>query len=615
MALTTITLYENCRLTNKYDEVFLSGGDRDTYLATLTKKDIYVGEDIYVSNNVSLSIDNEISGVVKMIAHGDKYNYMSITVAGETTRFFFVDSITLVDSTCVIEYREDIWHSYALTNNVISFNMKNSIIAQANGLNASSEYDATDIANLPKKLPIEYQGHNAPTFKIDNNNYKLISNCYVLVIASMYTLESGGKVNKRYTSNYLLQWEPGESIPVGHTADVGIQNKYLWPIDNTTVDIIGQLKVASSDTQITNNIRSEAGWHYEIVDIKLIPSNIGGSIFERYTVAETVTEPKTDYGMHNDFTVEAVKKYIATDGQYYWFKTNINFMNLMRNDWNIYTTGTPAETRYQYNGLFPNERLRTTKTIKADFKVQQIGNMSRTIPFEPDGLDHEITYYFCANAFTNSLEVAIDNTIIDISDDFVLPIPVDVQTADVTQQQRTARNLANVKGQLSIFGTYFNMVMGNQINTINGAMSMMSASSNDNYTGAIAKGGTTTMSNIANTINAISSASGTRAQLEALNAKQYTTNKIINSDDVCLYNVLLGGLREIQLNPSNEALVNKMIATYGYLYSILINDVSIFYTGYTKYIRFSVANVYGKFSQDIGRKLESILENGVILLQ
>ena len=183
MSLTTITLYENCRLTNKYDEVFLSGGDRDTYLSTLTKKDIYLGEDIYVTNNGSLSIDNEISGVVKMIAHGDKYNYMSITVAGETTRFFFVDSITLVDSTCVIEYREDIWHSYALTNNVISFNMKNSIIAQANGLNASSEYDATDIANLPKKLPIEYQGHNAPTFKIDNNNYKLISNCYVLVIA------------------------------------------------------------------------------------------------------------------------------------------------------------------------------------------------------------------------------------------------------------------------------------------------------------------------------------------------------------------------------------------------------------------------------------------------
>lgn len=611
MANVTITLYSKCRLNTKYDEVYLGTYYLDTYLSGLQKLQIYSGEDVYFTNNGSISFE---STGATLLGHQDVYNYMTFVQNGEV-RYAFVNNITLVDGLCVINYTEDIWSNYGVLLTKLNFKMKNSLLAQADTLTTSTEYDATDIANFPKKLPIEYQGHNAPTFKIDNDEYKLISNCYVLVIASMYTLEqSGQKVNKRYTSNYLLQWEPTESIPIGHTADIGIQNKYLWPIDNTTVDIIGQLKVASSDTQITNNIRGEAGWYYEIVDIKLIPANIGGSIFERYTVAETVTEPKTDYGMHNDFTVEAVKKYIATDGQYYWFKTNINFMNLMRNDWNIYTTGTPSETRYQYNGLFPNERLRTTKTIKADFKVQQIGNMSRTIPFEPDGLDHEITYYFCANAFTNSLEVAIDNTIIDISDDFVLPIPVDVQTADVTQQQRTARNLANVKGQLSIFGTYFNLAMGNQMNTINGAMSMMSASANDNYMGAISKGGTTMMSNFANAINAITSASGTRAQLEALNAKQYTTNKIMNSDDVCLYNVLLGGLREIQLNPSNEALVNKMISTYGYLYSVLINDTSIFDTTSTNYVRFNVANVYGGFSQDIERQIEQILENGVILL-
>lgn len=603
MANVTITLYSKCRLNTKYDEVYLGTYYLDTYLSGLQKLQIYSGEDVYFTNNGSISFE---STGATLLGHQDVYNYMTFVQNGEV-RYAFVNNITLVDGLCVINYTEDIWSNYGVLLTKLNFKMKNSLLAQADTLTTSTEYDATDLANLPKKLPIEYETNDRPYFKI-TYDYNIETQCYVVVVASMYTVEQNGKVNGRYTSNYLLKWVPKADLL--HTPDPSIAGgSYLWPIDNSTVEVLNALKVMSSDTRITNEITGDTNQYYEIVEVKLIPQLMGTGFFTKYLSAESGV---ADNGLHTDFAVGVYTNQLANDDTYQNFLTEIQFNNLMMSDWNRYKSG--GFVKHTYHGIKPKDNVHYVFNIEADYKVLQIGNMSRTISIEADGLDHDIEYYFCANNYTNTIEVGINNTIIDISEDFVLPIPVDAQTADVTQQQRTARNLGNLKGQLSIFGSYFNMAMGNQINTINGAMSMMGASTGGNMTGAIAKGGTTMMSNLANSINTITSVSGARAQLEALNAKQYTSNKIMNSEDVCLYNAQLGGLREICVIPNNETLVNKTISTYGYLYSVLINDTTIFDTTSTNYVRFNVANVYGGFSQDIARQIEQILENGVILL-
>ena len=130
--MMTITLYEGCRLSNKYDEVYNNRLDLESYLGTLTSKIVYTGEDIYFTNNGSISIDNEVSNVLGLVTHGDRYNYMKINVTTEGSRYAFIDSITLVDEICVINYTEDVWTNYALMSGYFSFEMKNSLIAKTN---------------------------------------------------------------------------------------------------------------------------------------------------------------------------------------------------------------------------------------------------------------------------------------------------------------------------------------------------------------------------------------------------------------------------------------------------------------------------------------------------
>ena len=67
-----ITIYKNCKLSNKYEEVFKSTTLLNTYLSTLSSLVIYNGDDIYFTNSGTLSIDNEST------FDGSKYNYMKI---------------------------------------------------------------------------------------------------------------------------------------------------------------------------------------------------------------------------------------------------------------------------------------------------------------------------------------------------------------------------------------------------------------------------------------------------------------------------------------------------------------------------------------------------------
>ena len=617
MSLMNIYLYEGCRLTDKYDEVYNGRTSLDSYLNTLTNINVYTGEEIYYTNNGTISIENVNANAQGLVNHGDRYNYMKVQVAGQGSRYAFIDSITLVDEICVISYKEDIWTNYALMNNAISFDVKNSLIVQANGLTQSSEYTSTDIANLPKKLPKDYEGHNPPIFKVDSNDYKLEKECMILVVASMYTLESNGEVNNRFTSNYLLFQKPVAFGP--YTPDDSIKlGTYYWNINGTTIDYLGALKVMSSDTRVKNLIEKEDGtgqdWYYEIVDIKLIPRTIASSLFTRYMTAQTTGDYKSDYGMHKDFVVNIMDNLLCNDNQYHQIINQIQFMNLLRNDWNKYrVAGPPVEDKWLYNGMRPEERIGTNHTIKANFKCAGVGNMSRTIPIDQNGLDHNIRYYFCGNAYSNSFEVAIDNNFIDISQDFELPIPVNAQTADVTQQQKSALALSNLNNRMSIVSNIFNTYRDNTNNTINGALSAFSSISAGNSIGGYATAFKAAEGNIYNIFSSIFDNTRIRAQMEKNNAKEHLTNSIYSSTDVCLYNVLLGGLREIEIVPDNETIVDNMVNTYGYQYSILVNDKTIFYTNTTTYVRFGIANVYGNFSQSIARAIESILENGVIL--
>ena len=92
----SITLYQNCKLTNRYSQVFKDRTTMNTYLSALTYSQVYSGDDIYYTNSGTISIDNS-----SLLGNGgDKYNYMKFTHATEggttTERFAFVNNIYFV---------------------------------------------------------------------------------------------------------------------------------------------------------------------------------------------------------------------------------------------------------------------------------------------------------------------------------------------------------------------------------------------------------------------------------------------------------------------------------------------------------------------------------------
>ena len=94
----SITLYQGCKLTNKYHEVFRSKTSLDTYLSGLTYLQVYNGDEIYYTNSGTISIDN--TNLTTFTA--DKYNYMVFNESTGTKRYCFINSIQLVYSVAIV---------------------------------------------------------------------------------------------------------------------------------------------------------------------------------------------------------------------------------------------------------------------------------------------------------------------------------------------------------------------------------------------------------------------------------------------------------------------------------------------------------------------------------
>ena len=595
MSLMTITLYEGCRLTKKYNEVYNGRSTLDTYLATLTKKDVYIGEEIYFTNNGSISIENETSSIQGFVKHGDKYNYMTIRVAGESTRYCFVDNITIVDEVCVINYTEDIWTNYALMNNSISFEMKNSILAQAKGLTASTEYTATDIDAFPKQLPVSYEALGNPSFyyapsELIYDDGKEIW-CYVLITASVYKSASQGEYSARFINNYLLSYK--ESATGGVTPNNTLKT-YTWLIDNDTLNTINDLVTLASVSSIT--YQTLPGFKYEILDVKLIPKTIGDDMF--YNVI-------TGNGLSPDFKIQGSKYDEDTAHQTAVFDTDFTFNNLAL-QFAMRYIDAQGNVQYTYNGFNPKDEINSTKTIRfsENDKITGLGNWTRFIPLIWNGQDTSYKIALNLNTNGNSITLWVDNQLYDVSNDFRYTAPFEIQTASAMQQARISRAIGTFQNIMGIIGTGVSASAG---------MISSKTGTAEASTGAYATEGMVA-STFSNTLGAMNSMISRYEANQQINQRSFTSNKAIHTEDIVCRNLEIGGFREYECNPVNEKYVQAMIGKYGYLYRVLINDKTIFYTNSTEYVRFETANVYGNFSQSIARAIEGILINGVVLL-
>lgn len=590
-----ITLFQNTKLSNKYHEVFKDLTTLATYLGTCPHLDVYSGDDIYFTNNGSISIDNST-----LVGHvGDKYNYMQFTqtFGGGTTlkRFAFVNDITIVNGVCVINYSEDVWHTYAIKNDYstdgLNFDIKNSLLYQTKSLTAytGSSYSQAQLNAIPKALPCQLEGQNAPKFRqtgiTPELNYE--TSCYILVVASMYKLAGAGVINKRYISNYLLSYKQKTT---GAYTPASTLKEYDWPLTNETLEFVQKIMAQSSDTKVRNKIIDDPDWYYEIIDIKLIPYTIGYALFNSVLSSDSTH----DAGLHEDFTPEENMIGQATDDTYQYFTTECGFNNLIEEDAYKYVSGSTE--RWTYNGFKAYSQLTTSKTISSDYKYIAIGNMSRIIPLTFNGQTKTAKFQITINKFDNNVLLLFDNTITNISSDLSLAIPISCQSADITQQQKLALKTANSSQMLGMVSQTFGL--GAQIGSVVGSGGKMSA-------GDIASTSTGILNKALGLVS-----SG--IQLDARNQAQYLTNKVVSQNEVAIMNACLGILREIEMDYANSDLVSTLLAKYGYIYTFIMDTIKyVFTTG--NYFKFSQVNVIGYFSQSIARDIETILENGVIL--
>lgn len=250
-----LTLYSNCRLTKEYNEV-IEHSYLEGYLATLTKYEYNDIGEVYLTRQGQFNIDAFLlNGVFQ-------YNYFKLEdEVNSITRYFFIDDISIVNGTCVLDYTEDIWSSYANELKIIKGNVENLRYGIGSNL---------------KFLPVEYASNDALTIN-SFHSYQQNNAVYCLVTISFYNLTQSGEPSSRF---YRTFWATAYN---GSAPNVTIKR---------AINTLKGLLTASSglgnfeyNYRIGNQDYSLNFDAFEVVDAYIIPLRLFSELNISYTSA------------------------------------------------------------------------------------------------------------------------------------------------------------------------------------------------------------------------------------------------------------------------------------------------------------------------------------------
>lgn len=560
-----ITLYKKCILSNSYSEVFdvfhKDNNDKvalERYLASLQKYEI-VADNVYVPNSGRITLELS-EGNVDIY----EYNYMYLEdVENNFRRYCFIDDITVVNGLAVISFSEDIWSNYAS-----SMEIRKSLLVRSR----ATKYGSWSI---PFYAPgMGYEGNNPLKFTdLVGNNIQLsdTNNRNVALICQLqvYNLSQEGVISDRKV--YTV---------AANTLDIELsEGTFVFPLKKTPAkesvyEIIRQLYIKSSEKQFivpgTNNLPS---LYYQISNVLLLPA---------YCVT----------GQSRTNMIGTVN--ITGSATCVFYKLNISIGDIPSNDSMVFVK---------------------TITLDKNFKRIGIGCITNLQPVVENGTSIEVKIGIAYDDFSVGVYLVFQNKIIEITNDFLLEIPISVQTADVTQQQLANRELKTMnaklgiangalqirKGMLDTSIGFGSMLLGGAVGGVAGIGLMTGGA------GGFA-GGTTEIG------KGITSIIGSQKQLEIANRQMFASNKGTNIN----YNVMLNarfGIVIAYMQPDNESEVQANINNTGYVCNEIVDNIfnkPITDTVTTAYnvMRFDFANIFGNFTQNIAKALRAILYNG-----
>lgn len=409
--------------------------------------------------------------------------------------------------------------------------------------------------SIPFYAPgMEYEGNNE--LKINElfekpQNYRQVA---IICQVQLYQLSEQGTVSKREIYEFFV------------SNKVDTQPSYiLMPVQSAYSTILDLIAYSSVNKISFNNEE----WNYEIYNIILLP--------EIFNVSFEVVSP-----------ISVLKKSNVT------ICINLLPDSVVGNESIVYT----AE-----------------KTINCNFKQFRIGTILSAFDVVQNGTSLKVKLGYFASKTEFGLYINFQNQIYDITNDFLLELPVSVQTADVTQQQASARELKTMNAKLGIANGALQIRKG-MLDTSIGFGSMLlggavgGASGIGLMTGGAGgfAGGTTEIG------KGITSIIGSKKELEIANRAQFVSNlgiKLLsNTALVANYGIVI-----FEIQPDNETEVQANINNVGYVCNEIVDDLfnkPITDTVATAYnvMRFDFVNIFGKFTQNIAKALRAILYNG-----
>ena len=314
------------------------------------------------------------------------------------------------------------------------------------------------------------------------------------------------------------------------------------------------LTVKSSKTQLTS------GEYYEVYNILILPESLHILQESDVTLSYNVFE--------NVFIIALVENVVSM--------TNINYT--------------------------------ATKTLPCNYKQFKVGTLLNAFDLVQNGTDITVKIGYYATNTDFNIYLNFQNQIYEITKDFMLDLPISVQTADVTQQQATAREVANLNAKLGIARGAMQIVGGAADVALGATQANISSSWSKQLKGAgqITNGLMDVGGGIMNIISQ-------KKQLDIANRALYVTNKgvevLSNTALIALYGIVV-----YEIQPDNEVEVQANIDNCGYVCNEIVDNLfNTITTGTTNkwnVMQFDYVNIYGKFTQRIADVLRDILNAG-----
>lgn len=552
-------------MTDAYSEVmdtFVKDDNNQTaldrYLASLSSKS-YTVDNVYLTNTGKFTFElSETDG------YHDFYeiNYIKVEdTDNNVTRYAFIENITIVNGLAVVQYIEDTWANYSS-----SMVIRNSLLSRSRIIDyGQTIYGRIKIPYYTIDLP--YESNEMP--KLSTCAYDtvigddaVINNCNAIVSFQIYKTEQQGEISARRTYTTLLKCTINE-LTSSFDFKPGV-----W------VNIIQEMIIQSSSLEI------QSGWNYEISSVYLLPVELGISTKANTTEKFNLIIPAS--ATTDMFDIK----------MYELYPYEVNYQNINDSGELVELTGY----------ILPN-----------DFKRIGVGTLSQMINVVNNGSDINVSVFYSADAYNFALYLGVQGQLIEITDSFRLDVPIASQTADVTQQQKTARAVETLNGTLQMVGGVVSMGFGGwSMGTSN---ALLTAGQSRGQLGGVVAGQHAVQGSTSGLVGGVGGFVRGLTNVVVANLPMFTTNKGLVAKSNAVLNAGYG-IITATIVADNDTEVENYINEGGYVCEEIV-DNKIFtdiQTGIeNKYnvVMFDYVKLYGKFSQRTASVLREILTNGV----